>query len=164
MGCEDGRDDEKPRHRVWVDAFGLAIYQTTMKSIPDFWKRRVARNRCHRMIGIQPSETAVWQCPGWMRWRIVNGSASRAQHYRLPTEASGSAPPRWRGEFSLPLGDCPPETFPNTRSLEKRARAVGLYCRFVRLYNLGQCARMVSDWYDAGYYACSPERNPQGPQ
>src|SRR5271169_2584683 len=24
MGCENGRDDEKPVHRVWVDAFELA--------------------------------------------------------------------------------------------------------------------------------------------
>src|SRR5258708_14798650 len=29
MGCENGRDDEKPVHRVWVDAFELAAYQVT---------------------------------------------------------------------------------------------------------------------------------------
>jgi formylglycine-generating enzyme required for sulfatase activity len=29
MGCETGRDDEKPLHRVWVDAFELAAYQVT---------------------------------------------------------------------------------------------------------------------------------------
>src|SRR5882762_7188298 len=29
MGCETGRDDEKPVHRVWVDAFELAAYQVT---------------------------------------------------------------------------------------------------------------------------------------
>ncbi len=29
MGCEVGRDDEKPMHRVWVDAFELAAYQVT---------------------------------------------------------------------------------------------------------------------------------------
>src|SRR5206468_12279017 len=29
MGCETGRDDEKPVHRVWVDAFEMAIYQAT---------------------------------------------------------------------------------------------------------------------------------------
>jgi len=29
MGCEIGRDDEKPLHRVWVDAFELAAYQVT---------------------------------------------------------------------------------------------------------------------------------------
>src|SRR5260370_35058060 len=29
MGCESGRVDEKPVHRVWVDAFELAAYQVT---------------------------------------------------------------------------------------------------------------------------------------
>ena len=29
MGCELGRDDEKPEHRVWVDAFDLAVHQVT---------------------------------------------------------------------------------------------------------------------------------------
>jgi len=29
MGCEIGRDDEKPVHRVWVDPFELAAYQVT---------------------------------------------------------------------------------------------------------------------------------------
>ena len=29
MGCESGRDDEKPVHRVWVDAFELGAYQVT---------------------------------------------------------------------------------------------------------------------------------------
>jgi formylglycine-generating enzyme required for sulfatase activity len=29
MGCEIGRDDEKPLHRVWVDAFELAACQIT---------------------------------------------------------------------------------------------------------------------------------------
>ena len=27
MGCESGRDDEKPVHRVWVDSFELAACQ-----------------------------------------------------------------------------------------------------------------------------------------
>src|SRR4051794_35747159 len=27
MGCERGRDEEKPVHRVWVDAFRMAIHQ-----------------------------------------------------------------------------------------------------------------------------------------
>src|SRR6266850_2364633 len=29
MGCETGRDDEKPVHRVWVDAFEIAAFQVT---------------------------------------------------------------------------------------------------------------------------------------
>src|SRR5213594_3246005 len=29
MGCETARDDEKPVHRVWVDAFELGAHQVT---------------------------------------------------------------------------------------------------------------------------------------
>src|SRR5437867_9149419 len=29
MGCETGRDDEKPLHRVWVDSLELAAHQLT---------------------------------------------------------------------------------------------------------------------------------------
>src|SRR5258706_16008533 len=36
MGCDDGRDDEKPRHRVWVDAFELAAYQATSEEYSRF--------------------------------------------------------------------------------------------------------------------------------
>ena len=29
MGSDDGPDDERPAHRVWVDAFELAVYPVT---------------------------------------------------------------------------------------------------------------------------------------
>jgi len=42
---------------------------------------------------------------------------------------------------------------------------VGLYSpNAYGLFNLGDNVHeWCSDWYDAGYYACSPERNPSGP-
>src|SRR4029077_160375 len=36
MGCARGRDDEQPVHRVWVDAFELAAYQTTNEEYARF--------------------------------------------------------------------------------------------------------------------------------
>ncbi len=38
MGCDAGRDDEKPAHRVWVDAFELAAFQTTNAEYARFLK------------------------------------------------------------------------------------------------------------------------------
>ena len=29
MGSDDGPEDERPAHRVWVDAFELAVYPVT---------------------------------------------------------------------------------------------------------------------------------------
>src|ERR1700681_2754740 len=36
MGCASGRDDEKPLHRVWIDAFELAACQTTNEDYARF--------------------------------------------------------------------------------------------------------------------------------
>ena len=33
MGSETGRDDEKPVHSVWVDAFAMAIYPVRRREI-----------------------------------------------------------------------------------------------------------------------------------
>ena len=29
MGCEQGRDDEKPVHTVWVDSFAIGVFTVT---------------------------------------------------------------------------------------------------------------------------------------
>ena len=36
MGCEQGRDEERPVHRVWVDAFEMAIYQVRNRDFAVF--------------------------------------------------------------------------------------------------------------------------------
>ena len=36
MGCEQGRDEEKPVHRVWVDAFEMAVYQVRNRDFACF--------------------------------------------------------------------------------------------------------------------------------
>ena len=33
MGCDAGRDDEKPAHRVWVDAFELAALSNDQRGV-----------------------------------------------------------------------------------------------------------------------------------
>src|ERR1700693_1944095 len=40
MGCASGRDDEMPVHRVRVDAFELAAYQTTNEDYASFLDAR----------------------------------------------------------------------------------------------------------------------------
>ena len=36
MGCEQGRDEERPVHRVWVEAFEMAIYQVRHRDFAAF--------------------------------------------------------------------------------------------------------------------------------
>src|SRR5688572_13233749 len=36
MGSDEGQDDERPIHRVWVDAFDLAVYPVTCAQFAAF--------------------------------------------------------------------------------------------------------------------------------
>lgn len=160
MGCERGRDEEKPEHRVWVDAFEMAVYQV--------------RNRdfaCFREIGDghpdHPVISVSWfDAVAYCEWL----SRECGRPYRLPTEAEweraarggvegalyvwGDEPPgarpeylrRWTGEVNgpRPVGEEPPNPF--------------------GIFDIGEnIHEWCADWFDKSYYAVSPERNPCGP-
>ena len=169
MGCDDGRDDEKPRHRVWVDAFELATYQTTNEEYSRFLEA-ASRPKplswddpCFNQPK-QPVVAVSWlDAVAYCEWLSV----ACAKHYRLPTEAEWEHAARGGVENSpYPWGDSPPENLPEYASRWKKGpEPVGLYSpNAYGLYNLGDNVHeWCSDWYDPGYYACSPERNPPGP-
>jgi len=169
MGCDVGRDDEKPAHRVWVDAFELAAFQTTNAEYarfledashapPSLWDDPTFANPAQPVVAVSWVD-AVAYCD-WL-------SRALGKHYRLPTEAEWERAARGgvEGE-SFPWGNCAPEELPDYASRWKSApEPVGLYApNPYGLYNLGDNVHeWCGDWYDAGYYAVSPERNPQGP-
>ena len=49
MGYEAGRDDEKPAHRVWVDAFAMAVCQVTRAEYALFLAASIAS--CSSVLG-----------------------------------------------------------------------------------------------------------------
>ena len=74
MGCDAGRDDEKPVHRVWVDSFEIAACQTTRaeyerflaatgRPAPPFWNDPHFQNPDQPVVGP----------PGTMPCRSANG-------------------------------------------------------------------------------------------
>ena len=169
MGCDTGRDDEKPAHRVWVDAFELAAFQTsnaqyalfledTRHPPPLLWEDPDFRHAGQPVVAVSWHD-AVAYC-GWL-------SRTLGKQYRLPTEAEWERAARGgvEGE-AYPWGNCAPEELPDYASRWKNGpEPVGLYApNAYGLYNLGDNVHeWCADWYDAGYYAVSPERNPQGP-
>jgi formylglycine-generating enzyme len=170
MGSEVGQDNERPVHRVWVDAFHLAAYQVTnieyarflsatAKLPPPFWDDRRFNHRKQPVVGVSWFEAQEY-CD-WL-------TASTERSYRLPTEAEWERAARGGVEGGLfPWGDASPESLPNYATRwETGPEPVGLSTpNGFGLFDI--CANVhewCSDWYDANYYGVSPQRNPRGPE
>jgi sulfatase modifying factor 1 len=169
MGCAGRRDDEKPVHRVWVDAFEFAAYQTTNEDYECFLD--AARNPRPLQWDDpnfnhpkQPVVAVSWfDAVAYSEWM----SSVSGRSYRLPTEAEWERAARGGGEdFLYPWGNCEPEEVPDYSMRWKMGpERVGLFSpNAYGLFNLGDNVHeWCADWYEADYYAVSPQRNPQGP-
>jgi sulfatase modifying factor 1 len=170
MGSDTGRDDERPAHQVWVDAFELAACQVTRAEYarflaatahpaPRFWDDPNFQDSDQPVVG--PSwHDAVSFCE-WLS-RITK------QRYRLPTEAEWERAARGGVEGTLyAWGDAAPEALPDYAARWTTGpERVALYApNAYGLFNMGDNVHeWCADWYDAHCYAGSPERNPQGPR
>jgi len=172
MGCGQGRDEEQPVHRVWVEDFLLGVFPVRNRDYqlfldaaahpaPPLW------NQPDFNHPDQPVAAVSWfEAVKYAEWlSIVSG-----KHYRLPTEAEWERAARAGREGALYVwGDEPPHAHPAyvrrwggdvkaTRPAgDGDANAWGLY-------ELGENVHeWCADWFQKDYYAVSPERNPRGP-
>ena len=169
MGSEAGQDNERPVHRVWVDAFELAAGQVTNADYSRFLDTTKHRKPLHWedppfSLPEQPVVAVSWfDAAAYCEWL----SRITGERYRLPTEAEWERAARGGLEGKLyPWGDEPPESLPNYAARWKTGpEPVARYApNTFGLYNIGDNVHeWCADWYSPGYYALSPERNPQGP-
>ncbi len=170
MGSDTGQDSERPVHRVWVDEFLLAACQVTnaeygrylrdTRSLPPpFWSVANFNHPEQPVVGVSWFE-AVRYCE-WL-------SAQTQRHFRLPTEAEWERAARGGREGALfPWGDAAPESLPGYagRWQSGPERVAGGDANGFRLFNMcDNVHEWCGDWYSAGYYAVSAERNPPGPE
>ena len=167
MGSEDGAENERPRHRVWVDAFDLAPCQVTNAEYGDFlrdsghpppstWRDPAFNDPRQPVVGVSWLD-AVRYCE-WL-------SGVTGRNFRLPTEAEWERAARGGVEgLRYPWGDDPrPEDA--TRWLAGPEPVGGGAPNAFGLHDLCENVHeWCGDWYAAGYYASSPERNPRGPE
>ena len=170
MGSENGMDNEKPVHQVWVDKFMIGKFPVTNREYrifvedrgaaePPFWREEPFSDPDKPVVGISWFE-AVAYC-AWLSERI-------GCHFRLPTEAEWERAARGGKEGKLyPWGDLPPSERPHPGHDSERGgpERVGVdEANGFGLYDMsGGVHEWCSDYYDAAYYRTSPERNPQGP-
>ena len=170
MGCPAGRDDEKPEHRVWVDRSELGVTQVanaeyarflaaTQHPAPLHWEDENFRHPQQPVVA-----TSWFDAAAYCQWL----SKMTGRHYRLPTEAEWERAALGGVEGRLyPWGHTPPESLPDySRRWKTGPERVGQYApNAYGLYNLcDNVHEWCADWYDAGYYTRSPERNPPGPE
>jgi sulfatase modifying factor 1 len=172
MGCEQGRDEEKPVHRVWVDAFEMAVYQVRNRDFACFLEAagNAAPPQWNEPDFNHPDQPVVsvswFEAAAYCEWL----SEMCRRRFRLPTEAEWERAARGGAEGALYVwGDEPPHDRPEyvrrwtgvvngPRSVgEEPPNAFGI-C------DLGENVHeWCADWFDKNYYAVSPERNPRGP-
>jgi formylglycine-generating enzyme required for sulfatase activity len=165
-----GLEDEKPRHKVWLDAYRMDLYEVTVtryarflgatrREPPVYWDTvNLAEHGDRPVVGV------TWEdAEAYCRW------AGK----RLPTEAEWEKAARGTDERPYPWGSQKPAPDLANYALGARfsysqvLRPVGTYEKGRSPYGLfdmgGNVWEWVQDWYDGAYYARSPERNPAGP-
>ncbi len=156
MGRADGLPGERPVHVVWVAEFLLARAPVTNAEFAVYLAE----------TGAAPP--AFWGRPGFSdpRQPVVGTSWEEARAFaawagaRLPTEAEWEHAARGGLEGArYPWGDAPPPVAPG------RLLPVGSTPpNPLGLTDLsGVCHEWCADWFDQGYYARSPARDPRGP-
>ena len=160
-GGRPGQQDEQPRRRVWVDAFEMAPRQVTNREYAGFLK--ATGRRSSRYWG-QPEFSHPDQPVVAVSWEDAVACGAWLGGYRLPTEAEWEKAARGGREgWDFPWGNEEPSTRPDYAARWRKGpepvatsppNDFGLYdvCENVHEWCL--------DWYDPGFYARSPERNP----
>jgi len=161
-GDADAYDDEKPQHRVYLDAFWMDRTEVTK----DQYQQCVAAGKC-----AAPSCRGTGQgnhpvvCVSWQDAADYCAWAGR----RLPTEAEWEKAARGTDGRKYPWGNEAPDCnrLNYGGCVNNNTSAVGSYPKGASPYGAldmaGNVWEWVADWYDAKYYAGSSARNPTGP-
>jgi formylglycine-generating enzyme required for sulfatase activity len=154
--------DEKPPHTVTLGAFEIDRTEVTQ----DQYSACVTANAC-------TAPTCAWDCSktnypatclAWAQAKTYCAWAAK----RLPTEAEWEKAARGTDGRLYPWGnDTPDCAHTNMAGCGAHAEPVGNHLVGASPYGAmdmaGNVVEMVADWYDAAYYATSPQDNPTGP-
>jgi serine/threonine protein kinase len=172
---EEAKDDEKPRHTVYLDAFWMDQTEVTVGQ----YMQCVDAGACPKPIKIDSRTRGFYfGNEPFLNHPVINVNWYQANDYclwagrRLPTEAEWEKAATSQQENGLyPWGsrlDCSlANYFQGPGGCKGDTNPVDEYQNGASLYGVlglaGNVWEWVSDWYDAEYYSKSPEENPKGP-
>jgi formylglycine-generating enzyme required for sulfatase activity/calcineurin-like phosphoesterase family protein len=180
---------EKPRERIFLDAFEIGVYPVTnweFKQFVDdngyqeekywpapgwqwrcdeniieplFWWDREWNGPNFPVVGVSWYEAAAYA--GWL-------SKKTGKKYRLPTEAQWEKAARGTDGREYPWGNEFDKNLCNSRECGlNRTSPVGIFPDGKSPYGCmdmaGNVLEWCSDWFDEDYYKKSPKKNPRGP-
>ena len=169
MGSSAGDADERPVHRVYVDAFLMDKYEVTVEQYAAFLQAKWID---------RPTDWKTMNQSSHQKRPVANVDWADADAYcrwvgkRLPTEAEWEKAARGTDHRLYPWGnESPTRVYANlgkeTWSNHWALSTVGSYEDGKSPYGIydmaGNVWEWVSDWYDPNYYKTSPAQNPTGP-
>jgi formylglycine-generating enzyme required for sulfatase activity len=190
MGSNEGDNDEKPIHRVYLDEFMMGKYPVTNEefkifindggytnkenwttegwewkekekiSEPRFWHEGKWNRPNFPVVGVSWYEAAAYAI--WL-------SQKTGKNYSLPTEAQWEKAARGIDGREYPWGNDFDKKLCNSYECKLgRTSPVGIFPKGESPYGCldmaGNVYEWCSDWYGGDYYKKSPKKNPQGPE
>ena len=169
---ENGRLDEQPKRKIHIDTFAIDKYEVSNSRYIEFLDETLHKPPFNVYgQGLLTTEKGISDLP------VVQVTWHDAVDYcfwagkRLPTEAEWEKAARGNDNRLYPWGNEPPtpdraqfdgewdgkKTLKRVDSMPKGQSSSGVF------QLSGNVREWTQDWYDADYYANSPDRNPRGP-
>jgi len=162
------RDDEKPRHKVYLDAFWIGRTEVTNAQ----YKQCVETGLCS-----VPADDGRYSDPDYASYPVVHVEWLQANRFcawvggRLPSEAEWEKAARGTNARLYPWGGnpliCERAQFRGCEpsgSLPVGSKSPAGDSPYDAVDMAGNVWEWVADWYDGDYYEDSPEDNPTGPE
>jgi formylglycine-generating enzyme required for sulfatase activity len=169
MGAEDGLQDARPIHRVYLTSYWFDKYEVTNAQ----YRQCIEGGGC-----TPPKDRQAFDDPQRLQHPVTNITWNQARSYcewqgkRLPTEAEWEKAARGTDGRRYPWGNSGKVIKNRVKNGELTAGSngtepVGFQASTMSAYGvfdlIGSVSQWVKDWYAEDFYQASPARDPQGP-